>query len=134
MKRRPGSRLEYRSVLRTFHLGVVASLLLASTQAPFSHTHESDPHHEHARGFVHAHWKDHVPSGPAWEADDHDSDARSLNWFAGDGKSPIKVEAAMPAVVVLPTPSAQTSLIAEPTPHNHDPPWQSNLKSRAPPV
>ena len=113
---------------------MVASLLLAFTQAPFNHTHESDPHHEHAEGFVHAHWDDHVPIGPGWEEDDHDSDARSLDWFAGDGKSPIKVAATLPETVILPTPTVRTSRIAELIPHNHDPPWQSNLKSRAPPV
>jgi hypothetical protein len=44
------------------------------------------------------------------------------------------VAATLPETVVLPTPAVRTSRIAELIPHNHDPPWQSNLKSRAPPV
>jgi len=119
-------------VRRAFHLGVVASVLLAFTHAPFNHTHESNPHPEHAVGFVHAHWRGHAASGPAWE--DRDSDARSLDWFAGDGKSPVKLAATLPETFVLPVPAAQPGLIIELTPHNHDPPWRLSLKSRAPPA
>lgn len=116
------------------HICLIASLLLAFTQAPFRHTHESAPHDEHAQGLVHAHWNGNTPAGPAWDAPDNDSDARSLDWFAGDGKSPVKIEAVLPESVVLPTPPVQIALAFATNPHNHDPPWRLSLKSRAPPA
>lgn len=112
-----------------FHLGVVATLMLAFSQAPFSHTHESDPHHEHAQGLVHTHSKGHASSGPAWR--DRNSDTRSLEWLLGDGKSPVRLAAALPETVALPEPAVQPSLVPDLTAHNHDPPWRLSLKSRA---
>jgi len=106
--------------------------MLAFAQAPFSHSHDSDPHHEHGDGIAHAHWEGSVPDGSAFEAPD--SDARSTDWFACEGKSPNRLIAAPPETVQLPEPTVQPRLVAELTPRNHDPPWQFALKSRAPPA
>jgi hypothetical protein len=116
------------------HFGLIASFLLAFAQAPFSHAHASDPHHKHSEGFAHTHWKDHSSTGPAWKAMNPDSDARALNWIAGDGKSPVKFEAVLREPIVLPVVATRVSRITELTPHNHDPPWRTNLNPRAPPV
>jgi hypothetical protein len=129
--------LTWKCVRWILHLGLVASLLLAFGQAPFNHTHDSDPHHDHAEGIVHAHkhWQGHAPVGPGWEDRDYDSDARSRDWFAGDGRSPVRFVATLPETVVVTAPAVLTcSLIAELIPRNHDPPWLINLKSRAPPA
>jgi len=115
------------------HLGVAAGLLLSFAQAPFQHAHASDPHHEHAQGFSHTHWKS-SPEDAAWEADDHGSDARMIDWLAGDGSAPAKFIAELPAsaagIVVAP----QRVRVAEPTPRNHDPPWRVIPHLRGPPA
>jgi len=116
------------------HLGVVASLLFSFAQAQFQHAHESDPHHAHARGFVHAHWNLGSAHGPVWESDDHDSDARMLDWLAGDGSAPGKFVVALPESVTQPVVTVQSTQMPELTPHNHDPPWCLNLIPRAPPA
>jgi len=118
----------------TTHLGVVACLLLSFAQAPFQHTHESDPHHAHAKGFGHAHWNSNSAHGPTWEADNHDSDARMLDWLAGDGSAPVKFVVALPEFITQTVLTVQVTRIPELTPHNHDPPWRLNLNPRAPPA
>ncbi|MBI4904853.1 MAG: hypothetical protein HY820_14530 [Acidobacteria bacterium] len=115
------------------NLGVVASLLLSFAQAPFLHAHASDPHHEHARGLTHTHWKA-PPASRSLEADDHDSDARMIDWLAGDGSAAAKF------VLALPDTSAEIVLIVrvvripELTTHNHDPPWRLIPHLRGPPA
>ena len=126
--------VRYEHVRRTLHLGITASLLLAFAQAPFLHVHDRDPAHEHAHGFTHAHWAGEGADGLAIEADDHVGDARSLSWIPGDGKSPVRIAAALPEAISIPEPIAQPSLVTELIPHSHDPPWQLALKSRAPPA
>lgn len=121
-------------VTKAVHIGVVASLLLALGQAPFRHTHESDPHHGHATGLAHSHLKIVVPSGTAWEAPDSDSDARMLDWLAGDGKAPVKLKAELPESVLPPMPVAAFSQTRTASPRSHDPPWQRSLHPRAPPA
>jgi hypothetical protein len=116
------------------HLGVIASLLLAFAQAPFMHVHDRDPAHEHAHGFTHAHWAGEDADGPALKSDDHASDARSLSWIGGDGKSPTRFAATPAEAISIPEPIAQPALVTELIPHSHDPPWRFALKSRAPPA
>lgn len=116
-----------------FHLGVVASLLLSFGQAPFQHSHASDPHHEHARGFTHTHWKGH-PDGRSLEAGDHDSDARMINWLAGDGSAPARFLVVLPESIEQAVVTVQVARIAELTRHNHDPPWRLTLYLRGPPA
>jgi len=116
-----------------FQLGVVASLLLAFAQAPFNHAHASDPDHEHARGFAHTHWESNH-DGSAWESDGHASDARMIDWLAGDGSAPAKFVPELPdslAEVVLVRQAVQTPDLM---PRNHDPPWRSIPHLRGPPA
>jgi hypothetical protein len=118
----------------TFHLGVIATLLVAFAQAPFIHVHDHDPAHEHAHGFTHAHWAGENADVLALEADDHSGDARSLSWIAGDGKSPVRLAAALPEAISIREPIAQPALVIDRIHHSHDPPWRSALNSRAPPA
>lgn len=120
-----------RSVL---HLGAVTSLLLSFAQAPFRHAHARDPHHEHARGFAHTHWKSTIPDGPVWSGDDPDSDARILDWLAGDGRAPAKFLVALPESVADVVLAVRVIRIPELTPRNHDPPWRLSLHPRGPPA
>jgi hypothetical protein len=116
------------------HFGMVASLLLSFAQAPVQHTHASDPDHAHARGFIHAHWSANLANNPVWDVDNHDSDARLTEWFAGDGSAPAKFVVALPASIAQPVVTLQVTRILELTPHNHDPPRCLNLIPRAPPA
>ncbi len=116
------------------HLGVAASLLLSFTPAPLQHIHQSDPSHRHAKGFVHAHWNSHSTDRPAWEVDNHDSDAWMLDWLAGDGSAPVKFAVALPESITQPVLTVQVTRIRELTPHYHDPPWRLDLIPRAPPA
>ncbi len=116
-----------------FHLGVVASLLFSFGQAPFQHAHASDPHHEHARGFTHTHWKA-QPDNRSLEADDHDSDARMIDWLAGDGNAPAKFVVALPDTLNEIVLAVHVVRIPELTPHNHDPPWRLIPHLRGPPA
>lgn len=116
------------------YLAALASLLLSFAQAPFQHRHASDPHHEHAKGFSHTHWKNNSADSRSWEADDHDSDARMIDWLAGDGSSPAKFVVDLPdslADVVLPV---HVVRIPELTTHNHDPPSRLIPSPRGPPA
>ena len=126
--------VRYEDVRRTLHLGITASLLLAFAQAPFLHVHDRDPGHEHAHGFAHAHWAAANYDGPTLQSEDHAGEARSLSWIPGDGKSPVRLAAALPEAISIPEPIAQPALVTELIPHSHDPPWQLTLKSRAPPA
>ncbi|MEX2262714.1 MAG: hypothetical protein WD696_12230 [Bryobacteraceae bacterium] len=117
-----------------FHLGVVASLLLSFAQAPFQHAHASDPRHEHAQGFTHTHWKDHSEAGHSAEVDDHDSDARMIDWLAGDGTAPAKFVAALAKSAGQVVLAVHVVRIPELTPHNHDPPWRLIPNLRGPPA
>jgi hypothetical protein len=110
----------------------LASLLLSFAQAPFQHAHASDPHHEHAQGFAHMHWNVH-PDDRSWEADDHDSDARMIDWLAGDGSAPAKFVVALPDAVVDVVVAVLAVRVPELTPHNHDPPWRLIPHLRGPP-
>ena len=116
------------------HLGLVASLLLAFVQAPLRHAHTDDPGHAHAKGLSHAHLSDHHSDAPAWDADDHDSDVRMLEWLAGDGTSSVKFVPALPQSVAGFSLVQQASLAPEFAPRSHDPPSRLNLHPRAPPV
>jgi hypothetical protein len=116
------------------HLGVVASLLLSFGQAPFQHAHASDPHHEHAQGLTHAHWNDHPEDGHSWEADDHDSDARIVDWLAGDGTAPTKFVAALAESVEQVVLAVYVVRVPELTPRNHDPPQRLIPNPRGPPA
>lgn len=127
-------KVQYDDVRGTFHLGVIACLVLALAQAPFLHFHDSDPGHEHAHGFAHTHWAAEHFGGLALFADDQVGDAQSLTWFPGDGYSSIRLASALPARVALPEPTVVPSSFPELTAHNHDPPWRLALKSRAPPA
>ena len=120
-------------VRELIHLGVAAGLLLSFAQAPFQHAHASDPHHEHAQGFAHTHWKAN-PDGSAWEGDDHASDARMIDWLAGDGSAPSKFVVELPdslAKIVLVRHGVQSP---ELIPRNHDPPWRLIPHLRGPPA
>ena len=116
------------------HLGVVAILLLSFAQAPFQHAHESDPSHAHAKGFVHGPWNNNSAQGSIWEADDHDSDARALDWLAGDGSAPVKFVADLPEFITQPVLKIQVAHLPDFTLPGRDPPWRLNLNSRAPPA
>ena len=115
------------------HLGVVASLLLSFAQAPFQHAHASDPHHGHAQGFTHTHWNQ-PTDGRSWEVEDHDSDARMLDWLAGDGSAPAKFVVALPESIAQTVLTVQVARIPELTSHNHDPPDLLTLNPRGPPA
>jgi hypothetical protein len=115
------------------HLGAVAGLLISSVQAPFQHAHASDPHHDHARGLVHGHWDVHGEDR-ALEADDHDSDARTIDWFAGDGSAPAKFAVTLPESIAEIVLTARPVWATELTPHNHDPPAQLVPHLRGPPT
>jgi hypothetical protein len=114
-------------------VGAAGVLSLSFAQAPFQHAHASDPHHVHARGFTHAHWGAY-PDGGSWEAGDHESDARMIDWLAGDGSAPATF------VVVLPDASASVVVavhavrVPEFTPRNHDPPRRLTPDVRGPPA
>ena len=116
------------------HLGTVAILLWSFTLAPIQHTHQSDPDHARAKGFIHAHWSGKSANHPVWDVDNHDSDARMTEWFAGDGSAPAKFIVALPESIAQPVLTVQISRIPELTPHNHDPPRCLNLIPRAPPA
>lgn len=115
------------------HLGIAGSLLLSFAQAPFLHSHPSDPHHEHARGFAHTHWQT-SSDGPAWKTNDYDSDARILDWLAGDGNSPAKFVVALPESLNEIVFVARDVLVSGLTPHYHDPPWRLIPYFRGPPA
>lgn len=123
-------------VRSVFYLGAVVSLLLSFAQAPFQHTHKSDPRHLHAKGFGHAHWSTSSTHGLAWEADNNDSDARMLNWLAGDGRAAAKFAVALPESLALAQVvfAVQGARIPDLTPGNHDPPRPLALGPRAPPA
>lgn len=121
-------------VRKAFYLGLVVSILLTFVQAPFLHIHAGNASHDHAHGFVHMHWSADHTGGGTVEADDHESDARSLNWVPGNGESSVRFVAILSEAVVLPELISQPSLIPDLVPHNHDPPWRFALKSRAPPA
>jgi len=123
-------------VWKILHLGVVASLMVAFAQSPFQHTHDSDPDHDHAVGFSHAHWVEdhHEPEGPTLDDDDHDSDARLQDWIGGDGTPFVKFVPDLPVSIVQPLQLVQVSVLPELTPQNHDPPWRLCLHPRAPPA
>jgi LmbE family N-acetylglucosaminyl deacetylase len=106
---------------------------LAFVRAPFDHTHDRDPDHEHATGFAHVHTGSSNSEHLSWNSDDG-SDARSKNWLLATGKSPIPFHALLPNAVSVPEPARQAATVAEPTPQNHDPPWARGLGSRAPPA
>jgi hypothetical protein len=120
-----------RSVL---HLGAVASLLFSFVQAPFLHAHASDPHHEHAQGFAHTHWDNISAQGHSWDADNHVSDARMLDWLAGDGSAPAKFLVALPESVAQAVVPVQVARIPKLTSHNHDPPDLLTFHPRGPPA
>jgi hypothetical protein len=115
------------------HLGVAAGLLLSFAQAPFQHAHASDPHHEHAQGFTHVHWRAN-PDGPVWEDDDHASDARMIDWLAGDGSASAKFVVELPDSLTEVVLVRESFRIPELIPHNHDPPWRLILHLRGPPA
>jgi len=117
-----------------FHFGVVASFLLTFARAPFQHFHPSDPQHEHDRGFAHTHWGNVFSDGPSWDAKDHDSDARLLDWLAGDGSATAKVTVALPHSIGRACFTIHVAPFPEITPHNHDPPGIWYLSPRGPPA
>jgi len=116
------------------HLSAVASLLFSFVQAPFLHAHASDPHHEHAQGFAHTHWDNASAQGQSWEADNHDSDARMIEWVAGDGSAPVKFLLTVPECVQHGVFCVQVARTPELTPRNHDPPGLLILSPRGPPA
>jgi hypothetical protein len=116
------------------HFGAVASLLCSFVQAPFLHVHAGDPHHGHARGFAHTHSTSSLPSGPVWKTDEHDSDARMIQWLAGDGSTPGNVLPALAESIEQVVLTIQTAWIPELTSHNHDPPRLLRLNPRGPPA
>ncbi len=114
--------------------GLSLCLVLSFVQAPFQHIHASDPHHRHAKGFVHAHWSHGSRPGVTATAK-YDSDALPLAWFAGDGRAAVQfaftlVEAPTVPVPVMPAGEA----IEQPSPRGHDPPFVLTSIPRAPPV
>lgn len=122
------------SVRSITHLGVVVILLLSFAQAPFQHAHASDPSHAHAKGFVHAHWSNSSAQSPTWEADDHDSDARAIDWLAGDGSAPVKFVVDLPESITQPVLTIQVAHVPALKLPEYDPPWRLNLNPRAPPA
>jgi hypothetical protein len=119
------------------HFGLIASLLVAFAQAPFDHTHDSDPYHEHAEGLIHAHahWEAEAPNGSAVASPDHDGDVRFKEWFCFEGKTQIPFVGSLP----MAPPAAKLTLavshsIADFAPRSHDPPFLRILQSRAPPA
>jgi hypothetical protein len=119
---------------KVLHSWIAASFVWAFVQAPFDHTHDRDPHHEHATGFAHTHSYTAQSNQLGWTANDESSDARSTDWVIATGKSPIPFQALVPHAVVVPEPAPVAGTIAQPTPRNHDPPRVRNLRSRAPPA
>jgi hypothetical protein len=116
------------------HFGIAASLLLSFAQAPVQHTHESDPDHAHAKGFIHAHWSANSANYPTWDVDRHDSDARTIEWLAGDGSAPAKFVVALPESIAQSVATFEVTWVLDLTPHSHDPPQCLNLIPRAPPA
>jgi hypothetical protein len=116
-----------------FHSGVLAMLLLSFAQASFHHAHASDPHHEHAQGFAHTHWRP-ISESQSWQTDTHDSDARVIDWIAGDGSSPAKLVIALPDSLYEIVVAVCLAHVPELTPHNHDPPSRLSPNPRGPPA
>lgn len=124
-------------MLKIAHIGIVATVLLAFWQAPFQHRHEADPDHEHARGLAHIHLgehEDHHQQGAVFEDADHGADAHLVDWLASYRTNVVKVVPSLPEqIFVFQVSSHETPLVAI-VKHNHDPPGQSRLLPRAPPV
>jgi hypothetical protein len=115
------------------HFGVTATLLLSFAEAPFQHAHASDPSHEHAQGLTHTHWKAHQ-GNPAWQAEDHDSDARTIDWLAGDGRTSARFVAELPDSIAGVVFIVEAVRPPELIPHNHDPPQWPVPHLRGPPA
>jgi hypothetical protein len=131
--RRVVTWVRIRTVPAWLHLGVAVVLCFSFARAPLQHAHASDPHHEHARGFAHFHWADYSKDRLV-EDYDPDSDARMIDWLAGDGNGPtefvIALQDCLIAVVLVP----QDVRIRELTPRNHDPPSRLIPHLRGPPA
>ena len=119
------------------HIGVLTALLLSYGKAPFEHTHDSDPHHEHATGISHTHWaneKNHDSSdAPGLMAEEH-SDARMLDWIPGDGRATIYFAMTLPESVAVIIPPPLIVRVPETASRGHDPPPLITLTPRAPPA
>lgn len=118
-------------------LGIFACLLMAFLQAPFIHTHDHAPDHDHSDGLAHAHFhlNQSVPPGPVFTAPDAYGTARVDNWFVFEGKPRLIVDVGLPeCVLALAPPPVCTHGLIQPVPCNHDPPQILILRSRAPPA
>jgi hypothetical protein len=111
--------------------------VLSFGKAPFEHTHDSDPHHEHANGISHTHWpskQDHDTSdGPRLSSTDN-SDARMLDWIPSDGRTPNYYAVDLPESIAFAVPAPLTVRVPETSPRGHDPPALISLTPRAPPA
>ena len=120
------------------HIAVLVTLVLSFAKAPFEHTHDSDPHHEHANGISHTHWANDPPRYDSSDAPrlygTNNSDARMLDWIPGDGRAPIYFAVDLPEAVAMAIPSPLVVRVPETASRGHDPPTFLTLSPRAPPA
>lgn len=119
---------------KLLHSWVLVSFVLAFVQAPFAHTHDSDPHHGHAQGLAHVHDVHEVSDSLTWSREDHDSDARDSSWFVEASKAHIALPALTPGAGSELELAVCWTVAPVPISGNHDPPHSRHLQPRAPPV
>ncbi len=114
-------------------ISTLVLLVLSFGEAPFEHVHASDPDHDHARGLSHMHGMLLRADEPSLTEVDPGSDARMVEWLAGDGRFPIE-QKALPAPSIA-VPVFNTLLVSplEILSRGHDPPSRSNPNPRGPP-
>jgi hypothetical protein len=117
-------------------IAVLAALVLSFGKAPFEHTHDSDPDHQHATGISHTHWGEAVSdtgTDESWTAGEN-SDARMVDWIPGDGRAPVHFAVVLPESVAAPIPAMLIVRVPETASRGHDPPVLLALCPRAPPA
>lgn len=108
--------------------------MISFSQAPLGHLHADNPNHDHGHGEAHLHWDHDEAEVQVWEAENHDEDARWIDWLAGDGNPSSKLLIILSAQIHSTQLIAVESLRSAPAPKNHDPPWRAGLPARAPPA
>jgi hypothetical protein len=106
-------------------------------QAPFAHVHEQPSgadHHATEQAHVHTRLHAAQTDGPAIDQIDPADDERLVNWFQTTDRSSI-VLCIVPQRTEMPEPVADPEFArTAPSVSSHDPPFDPNLPSRAPPV
>ena len=110
-------------------------MLLGLAQAPFAHTHRSDPDHQHATVTPHAHLPSLADAHATLEqADDDDDDAQSVDWVGLAAVSAHVFVTEFHEPFVVGPALVRYEMSPAPTPRGHDPPSLLSLPPRAPPV